>query len=319
MTVSSDPERFPSRLRDALSTVVSIRSTIPEDAFTAEVLGTERSGYGVVIRPNGLILTIGYLTAEAETIWVTAADGQVYPGHVISYDFETGFGLVQVLQRVELETAAMGSSDRVKIGDKVIVAGHGDSEEIVVAQVVARQEFAGYWEYWVDDALFTAPAHRHWGGAAVFNTAGEVIGIGSLLVQGSRGGDDDEGETDDINMVVPIDLLKPRLDDLVKFGRPKSDPRPWLGLYATEIADHVVVMGVASYGPAADAGLEQGDIVLAVDGEEVADLGDFFRRVWTLGPAGIDVPLEIGRDGETHHVTVTSADRTQFLKAPMAH
>ena len=316
MTVPTDPERFPSRLREALSTVVSIRSNIPEDAFTAEVLGTERSGYGVVIRPSGLILTIGYLTAEAETIWVTTADEQVYPGHVISYDFETGFGLVQILQRVDLPTVEMGSSDRVAVGDKVIVTGVG---ETIVAQVVARQEFAGYWEYWVDDALFTSPAHHHWGGTAVLNTHGELIGIGSLLVQGSHGGDEEDAETEDINMVVPIDLLKPRLDDLVKFGRTKSDPRPWLGLYATEIADHVVIMGVASYGPAAEAGLQQGDIVMSVDGEEVADLGDFFRRVWTLGPAGIDVPLEINRDGDTFPVSVASADRTRFLKTPMAH
>lgn len=317
MTVSSDPERFPSRLRDALATVVSIRSTIPDDAFTAEVLGTERSGYGVVIRPSGLILTIGYLTAEAETIWVTMSDGTAYPGHVLSYDFETGFGLVQILQRVELQAIEIGSSDRVAIGDTLIVAGHGNDDSTVVARVVARQEFAGYWEYWIDDALFTAPAHQHWGGTAVINTQGELVGIGSLLVQG--GSSEDEDDTEDINMVVPIDILKPRLDDLVKFGRPKSDPRPWLGLYATEISDHVVIMGVASYGPAADAGLEQGDVVMAVDGEEVADLGDFFRRVWTLGPAGTVIPLQINRGGNVVAVSVKSADRTTFLKAPMTH
>lgn len=315
MVMHPEPGKFPSNLRHALSAVVSLRSIVPEDAFTAETLGTERAGYGAIIRSSGLVLTIGYLTAEAETIWISTADGKIFPGHVLCYDFETGFGLVQILARVDLPALALGSSAEMRIGDDVIVAGAGSGGETLVARIVARQEFAGYWEYAIDDALFTAPAHPHWGGTAVLNLAGELIGIGSLLVQGAS----EDNVTENINMVVPIDLLKPRLDDLVTTGRPKGPPRPWLGLFATEISGRVVVISVSPHGPAAASPLSRGDVVTAVAGSEVAGLGDFFHKVWALGPAGVEVPLAIERDGASAEITVRSGDRNSYLKAPTAH
>ena len=185
----------------------------------------------------------------------------------------------------------------------------------MAARIIAKQEFAGYWEYVLDEAIFTAPSHPNWGGSALISPTGELIGIGSLQLQHER----ENGEREDLNMIVPIDLLTPILDDLVTLGRAKRPPRPWLGLYATEIGSRIVVAGLAGRGPAQDAELNTGDIVMAVAGESVHDLADMFRRVWSLGEAGVEVPLLIHREGRTFEVRLQSADRTRFLKTPTLH
>src|ERR1700741_577473 len=297
-----------------LSSVVGLHSIIPQDAFTAETLGTERTGNGVVIR-DGVVLTIGYLITEAQTIWLHLADGHAVPGHVLAYDQETGFGLVQALARVDAPTLPIGRSRDAKVGDAVVVAGAGGRKHSVVARIAAKQEFAGNWEYVLDEAIFTAPAHPFWGGTAMIGHAGELLGIGSLQVQQVRG----SGTPEPLNMIVPIDLLTPILEDLLTMGRPNHPPRPWLGLNATEVDDKVVVARVSSGGPARRANLRTGDVVLAVAGHEVKDLAGFFRKVWSLGRSGVEVPLTVYRDGRTFEVRVTSGDRNRFLKGPSLH
>jgi S1-C subfamily serine protease len=216
------PEEFSFDVDRALSAVLGLQSTVPEDAFTAQTLGTERAGSGVLIRKDGLVLTIGYLISEAESIWLTSSLGGAVPGHVLGYDQETGFGLVQALGRLSVPAIEMGTRIRVGAGDKVILAAEGGRRHAVAATVVARQEFAGYWEYLLDRAIFTAPAHPFWGGAALIGGDGSLIGIGSLHVQHSNGRE----LRRDVNMVVPIDLLPPILDDLLTYGRPNRPPRP---------------------------------------------------------------------------------------------
>jgi S1-C subfamily serine protease len=308
------PEDYSFDLDGALAASVGLRAIVPADAFTAETLGTERTGNGVLIR-DGVVLTIGYLITEAETIWLHLSDGRAVPGHVLAYDQETGFGLVQALARVELPALPIGQSKAAKIGDPVVVAGAGGRKHSVVARVVAKQEFAGNWEYVLDEAIFTAPAHPFWGGTAMIGRGGELLGIGSLQVQQVR----DTGTPEPLNMIVPIDLLKPILEDLLTMGRPNRPPRPWLGLNATEIDDKIVVARVSTSGPARRANLRTGDIVLAVAGNEVSDLAGFFRAVWSLGKAGVEVPLMVYRDGRTIEVRVTSGDRNRFLKGPSLH
>jgi S1-C subfamily serine protease len=237
------------------------------------------------------------------------------PGHVLAYDQETGFGLVQALAKLDLPALPLGDSGAARPGSRVVVAGVGGRQHSVAARIAAKQEFAGYWEYVLDEALFTAPAHPNWGGTAVIGHAGELLGIGSLQLQQQREG----GETQHLNMIVPIDLLKPVLDDLLAYGRPNRPPRPWLGLYATEYEDKVVIAGLAGRGPAKKANLHVGDIVLAVAGTEVNDLAGLFRKVWALGNAGVEVPLTVYRDGRTLEMRITSADRAQFLKRPSLH
>ncbi len=196
-----------------------------------------------------------------------------------------------------------------------MVAGAGGRHRSVAARIVAKQEFAGYWEYVLDEAIFTAPSHPNWGGTALIGPAGDLIGIGSLQLQHVV----DKGQPQNINMIVPIDLLNPIFDDLMNTGRRNGPPRPWLGLYATEVENRLVVVGLADRGPAKKADLRNGDIVLSVAGKEVRDLASFFRRIWAQGQAGVEVPMTIYRDGETMDVRIKSSERNRFLKGPSLH
>jgi S1-C subfamily serine protease len=308
------PEKWPFDLGTALDAVVELRAEVPEDAFTAQILGTERAGNGIVIREDGLVLTIGYLVTEATTIWLTTNRGAVVGGTVLAYDQPTGFGLVQALGRLGVPALARGSAAKCKVGDSVVVAGHGGRSHTLEAKIFAKREFAGYWEYVLDEALYTAPAHPQWGGAALIGSDGKLAGVGSLLVQEKEGERTLQG-----NMIVPIDLLEPILDDLVTTGRANRPARPWLGLYATEIGEHLVVAGLASDSPAEKAELEVGDVLLEVAGERIEGLADLFRRIWSLGAAGVEVPLTYAREGKVARVRLKSADRSDFLKKPHLH
>jgi S1-C subfamily serine protease len=301
-------------LEAVLRSVVLLRAEVPEDAFTASILGTERVGSGIVIRPDGLVLTIGYLINEAETIWLTTVDGNAVPAHALAHDYVTGFGLVAPLGRVSLPSLSFGSSASTKVGDGAIVVSHGGRGHTLTTKVVDKREFAGYWEYLIDEALFTAPAHPHWSGAALVGLDGKLLGVGSLLVQEPIG-----GETVDANMFVPIDLLAPILEDLANRGRAARQPRPWLGLYATESQGQLVVNGLATDGPAARAGVKLGDRVLEVAGQRVGGLSDLLRKVWRLGPAGTEIPLTLARGQSRSRVQVRSTDRDELLKKPLRH
>jgi S1-C subfamily serine protease len=310
-------EDFEFDVDQALSGVVGLQATVPEDAFTASTLGTERAGSGVLIRKDGLVLTIGYLITEAETIWLTSSVGGAVPGHVLGYDQETGFGLVQALGRLNVPPLEVGARRRVGAGDRAILAAEGGRKHAVSAVVVARQEFAGYWEYLLDRAIFTAPAHPFWGGAALIGGDGSLIGIGSLHVQHSTASGRELRR--DVNMVVPIDLLPPIIDDLLTYGRTNKPPRPWLGLYAAEVEDAIVVAGLSERGPASKTVLKPGDRIVAVRDEPISSLASLWRRIWASGPAGSEVVLQVAREKETMRVRILSADRTQLLKAPRLH
>jgi S1-C subfamily serine protease len=307
------PGDYSFDLDRALASVVGLHSIIPADASSAETLGTERAGNGVLI-DDGLVLTIGYLITEAETVWLHLGDGRVVEGHALGTDFESGFGLVQALGRIDIDPLPLGSSAGTQIGDRVVVGGAGGRTRSVASQIATKQEFAGYWEYLLDEAIFTHPAHPNWGGTGLISSRGELIGIGSLQLERER-----EGKAEHVNMMVPIDLLKPVLDDLRKFGRANKPPRPWLGMYSTEIDNRVVVVGIAGKGPAARAELKTGDVILAVNGDKVTSQTGFYRKLWSLGPAGVDVPLTVYHEGVTVDVVLTSIDRTKFLKAPRLH
>ncbi|MBI4274542.1 MAG: serine protease [Rhizobiales bacterium] len=309
------PENYGYDLDAALASVVGLRAMIPSDALTAQTLGVERAGNGVLIRKDGVVLTIGYLITEAESIWMTLLDGRAVPGHVLAYDQESGFGLVQALEHLDVPTLSIGRSSDIAVGEAVVVAGAGGRSHSVAAQIAAKQEFAGYWEYVLDEAIFTAPAHPNWGGTALIGPEGDLLGVGSLQLEQTG----ERGRSEHLNMIVPIDLLPPILDDLLTFGRPNRPARPWLGLYATEIEDKIAIVGLAERGPAQCADLHAGDIVLAVAGAPVHKLSEFFRRIWSLGKAGIDVPLTIYRDGRTFDLRVPSGDRNRFLKRPRLH
>lgn len=262
-----------------------------------------------MINDEGLIVTIGYLITEAEEVWLTTHDERVLPAHVVAYDQETGFGLVQAMGDLDLPALRLGSSTAAKVrAVGRIIDGEGDE---VVNEIVAKQEFAGYWEYMLEEALFTAPYHPSWGGAALLDENDNLIGIGSLRLQMLQAGD-----TTDINMVVPIDLLKPILDDLVTRGQARREARPWLGVFSAERNNGVVVMNVSDGGPAEQAGLKSGDVISELDGEEVEGLGDFYRKLWSKSPAGSEFALRIVRSGRESWLRVKTADRNDFLSKP---
>ena len=309
-----DPKRS-DHLEQAAGAAVGLSSRVPETAFTAGILGSERTGHGVLISGDGIVLTVGYLVMEANEVWLRLADGRVYPGYVLGLDLQSGLGLVQALTRDVLPYTPLGDSDTATAGSEVVVAGHGGNEQVMPATVMGRREFAGYWEYLLDDALFTAPAHPNWGGAGVLDLTGQLLGIASLHV-GHRL---PEGETLDLNMVIPVNLLKPVLNDIVKSGRPLLPARPWLGLYADDGDDRIAVIDVSMRGPAARAGLRRGDLILAVNDAPVKSLAGLFRAIWALGEAGVVVPLTVQRGSNRLGISVNSIDRYSVLRGPMVH
>lgn len=309
-----DPEDYGFDLERTLKSVVGLRANVPADAFTAGTLGTDRVGNGVVIREDGLVLTIGYLITEAETVWLITHDGRAVPGHALAFDQISGFGLVQALGRLNLPAIEFGDSDSLKVGAEAVMAAAGGRQHAIEAKVVGRQEFAGYWEYLLDNAIFTAPAHPFWSGSALIGKDGKLLGTGSLILQQGDG-----KRRTDMNMIVPVSYLRPVLEDLLTTGRVAKPPRPWLGLYAMEVEGGIIVGGVSEKGPAAKAGVQQGDRILALGEEEVPDLGTLWRKLWATGPAGTPITLKLKRDGSPVTVRITSADRTSFLRAPRLH
>ncbi|MEP7063727.1 MAG: S1C family serine protease [Betaproteobacteria bacterium] len=296
------------------ASIVRLRAEVPEDAFTAPMLGTERQGNGIVIGDDGLVLTIGYLITEASATWLTTSRGDVTPAHPLLYDYASGFGLVQPLGELAAPAITIGDPARVDSGDDVYVIGFGGRTHALKARVFAKREFAGYWEYVLDQAFFTTPAHPEWSGAALIDAYGRLIGVGSLFVQEQQ-----EEEAMQGNMFVPIDLLPPLLEQLRARGGAARTPRPWLGMYTSDASDGLVVNGVAINAPADLAGIEPGDIVVGIGGEAVHGLADLFRRIWRTGPAGTEIPLTLLRKGTRVEVSVRSASRDQFLKKPSMH
>jgi S1-C subfamily serine protease len=315
-TLRPQQNRFNFDLQAVYRSAVLVHTEASEDGCTASDLGTERLGSGVVIRSaeRKIVLTIGYLITEAESIWLTTHDGKVVEACPLAFDQVSGFGLVQPLGPLDAPAIERGSAASLAIGDKVIVVGHGGERHSLEAQLIARREFAGYWEYLLDEALFTAPPHPQWGGTALIGSEGLLLGIGSLFVQESLA-----QESFDANMFVPIDLLEPILEDMIELGRTRRLPRPWLGVYAAEQSDHVVVASLTRGGPAERAGLRPGDIILEVGTRRVRTLPELFRTIWSSGVAGIDVPLKLSRDNQSLQVMVRSATRDDFLKKPLKH
>lgn len=306
-----EPQDYRFDLDRALSSVVALEARVPDDAFTAGSLGTERLGNGTVIGASGLVVTMGYLVMEAEHVELTRNDGRRVAAHVLGSDPVTGFGLVQALEPLDLPALPLGDARALAAGDPVIAAGAGGRAHAAAAEVIARMPFAGYWEYLLDNAIMTEPAHPHWSGAALVGPGGELVGVGSLSLarQSARGG------ATPINMFVPADLLAPIIDDLAH-GRPAHPARPWLGVLTQETGRDLVIVGVSPRGPASRAELKAGDAILAVGGEPVTDLAGFYTRLWSQGPAGATIPLRIRREDDVFDVDVRSADRMALLRKP---
>ena len=300
---------FSFDLNSHLTSVVALEATVSDDASTAEALGTNRIGNGIVIGAEGLVLTIGYLITEADEVILTTADGRRIQAHVLGVDQATGLGLLHALEPLNLPALPIGDSHSVARDETVLVAGAGGRAHALAGVLLARAPFAGYWEYYLDEALFVGPAHPHWSGAALINGAGQLVGVGSLYVEQRTA----EGDVQPLNMFVPAELLAPILADL-QAGRPTRAPRPWVGVIAQEVDGLVAVLDVSDGGPADQAGLEQGDVIRSIGGERVTDLAGFYRNLWALGPPGVTARVVVQRDQQMLSIDIQTIDRGARLK-----
>ena len=306
-TASAQPAQT-RPLAELVSAVVRVKAAIEPDGRTVDGLGREREGSGVLIDGDGLVLTVGYLMVEARTVEIGTNDGRTVPATVVGYDHETGFGLLRALVPLSVQPLGLGRSADLKEGEAALVASFGGPAMVAQARVAAKREFAGSWEYLLDEAIFTAPPYPAWSGAALINRQGRLVGIGSLIV-GEVGGGRGPG-----NMFIPVDLLPPILGDLIAQGRTSGARRPWLGMTVNEVGGDLLVARVTPGGPAAAAGLQPGATIVGVNGERPENLAAFYRKVWAQGDAGAVIPLDLSQDNTVRRVEITSMDRLDHLK-----
>jgi S1-C subfamily serine protease len=306
----SHPSWADQRPGKILNAIVKVHAVVPQEARSAQILGTEREGSGVVIDSQGHVLTIGYLILEAERVEIAGEDGKPIPAAVVGYDSDSGFGLVRAQTPLDVPPMELGDSAAVEVGEPLLVAGQGGEEAVAGARVISRQEFAGYWEYLLEDPIFTIPPYPKHSGAALIDRQGRLVGIGSLFTQlGIRG-----LGTLPCNMFVPINRFKSIQGDLKAGGGPPGPPRPWLGVNLEETHGRVFVIRVTAGGPAEKAGLGPGDIILRVGDDDVGGLADLYWRMWGLGAAGVQVPLLVLQGSELRRIVVLSGDRGQFYR-----
>ncbi len=300
------PRGKPEMTVDALS-VVRVRAQASPNARSGQTLGRNREGTGVVIDSSGLVLTIGYLITEAEKIELSTADGKVYPATVVGFDNATGLGLLKALVPVPIKPIDMGLSSDTKERDMVLIVGF---DGVAPAYVVSKRQFVGYWEYLLDEAIYTAPATVNWQGAALVSKEGKLLGIGSLAVGNAMS----TGANVPGNMFLPIDLLKPVIGDFIANGKSTSVPRPWLGVTSQEVGGNLLVVRVSAEGPADEAGLKAGDIIVGIAGEGIKGQADFYTRLWKMGNAGIEVVLDVLRGNRVENLSIKSGDRNNYFR-----
>ncbi|MGE0718290.1 MAG: S1C family serine protease [Alphaproteobacteria bacterium] len=294
----------------ALQAVVKVRAFVAGEARSARTLGTLREGSGVVIDADGLIVTIGYVILEAMGVEITDHRGRTMRAEIVGYDGETGFGLLRATEPLGVRPAVMGQARRLAEGERVTIAAAGGPDKAQPALMVQKREFAGYWEYLLDEAVFVSPPHPEWAGAGLFTADGRLVAIGSLLV-----GEVAPGVPVPGNMMIPIELLRPILGDLLALGRPSAPGKPWLGINGREAGRGIVVTRVQPDSPAEKAGLSTGDVIVGVAGEPVRTLADLYRKVWTKGEPGVVVALDVSEAGGSRSVKVTTGDRRRYMRA----
>lgn len=292
--------------------VVRIQTRAAANSRSAASLGAEREGTGVVIDDDGLVLTIGYLLIEAEQVTLTDSRGKTFPAKIVGYDHPTGFGLVRSLTPLPIKPIAIGDSTAARERTPVMVVNHDGRDDATLAFIVSRRSFTGNWEYAIDQAIFTSPPSLKWSGAALVDSDGKLLGIGSLILRDAASTSDGSVPG---NMFVPIDLLKPILQDLLSSGHRAGLARPWLGVNADELQGRLVVARVSTGGPADKAGIQAGDIILAVNGAGVHTQAEFYDKLWSYGAAGAEIPLRVLHDIDVRDIKVRSIDRMEYFTA----
>jgi S1-C subfamily serine protease len=308
---TSELESQSRALQRASTAVVGVKALAVDEARSNQFLGRARQGSGVVIDSQGLVLTIGYLILEAEQVQLVTDDERVIPGRVVGYDVATGFGLVQALAPLKIEPVPLGQSSGVSDDEPLMIASGGEDGAVSVANMVSRRPFAGYWEYHIDGALFTAPPRGDHSGAGLFNARGELVGVGSLVVTYAKG---DKQPRLPGNMFVPVDLLRPIIDELKRSGTTAASRRAWLGINCVEDDGVLRVIRVSDDSPADVAGIQEGDRILRIDDTPVSALDQLWLTLWRGGAPEREVTLEIQRQDKVETLKIYSVDRAKTLK-----
>jgi len=296
--------------RRLFGAIVRVQTRAVPGARSTATLGAEREGTGIVIGEGGLILTIGYLIIEADEVKIVDSRGRTLPGKLVGYDHATGLGLVRTIAPLDARPVPLGDSGKLALREPVMIVNHSGPDDVTLAYVVSRRLFTASWEYMLDQAIFTTPPALNWSGAALIDREGRLLGVGSLIVREAMA----EDQPLPGNMFVPIDALKPVLADMIKTGRRAGAARPWLGVAADERQGRLFVTRVSPEGPGDTAGIRAGDIILAVGGEGVRTQEDFYRKVWSRGGAGAEIPLRVLQGVDVKEMSVRSIDRIEYFK-----
>lgn len=300
----------PSRaLDEILNSIVKIEARVPASARSARTLGTDRAGSGAVIDAEGLIVTIGYIVTDATDITITTASGAQVPAELVAYDYETGLGLVRTMKSINVRPVRLGDSDAARERTPAVIAGFGGREAVRGAYVLSRRVFTGYWEYMMENALYTAPFYESFGGASLLDGEGRLIGVGYVAVNDAAG----QGSGVAGNMFVPINRLKAILPDMIETGRGKGIGRPWLGVQTHEVGGRLFVIRVNPESPASEAGLKQGDILLTLNGQSLETQADFYRRLWNSGAPGTTVAFTVLQGVVINTLNVRTVDRNSIF------
>jgi S1-C subfamily serine protease len=297
---------LPSHIQHVAPAVVGIHVEVPSDRPSAATLGAERWGSGVLFDATGYALTVSYVLIDAARVDVVLRDGRKVEGKVAGLDLESGLGVIKLEGPGPWPAASLGDSTRMAVGDITGTVGMDEDGALIATPgtVKSIRAFAASWEYMLDRALFVAPYNSAFGGAALVDQTGAVVGITSLRL----------GEATYMNLAIPIEQFLGDREELIAKGRVESrKPRPWLGLYTRETDDGLVVAGVSPIGPARSAGFRPGDRIVRVNGEEVSGQADFYRRLWR-GSAGQEVQLVVMRATRLEAITVRSVDRYRLFK-----
>jgi S1-C subfamily serine protease len=297
---------LPSYVQKVEPAVIGLSIQVPPDRPSSATLGSERWGSGVVFDPAGYALTVSYLLLDAQRIEATLRDGRKVPARLVGLDLEVGLGIVKLEGSGPWPAAALGDSRPVAPRDVVGTVGLFEDGRLSVrlGSVEAVRSFSAAWEYMLDRAFIVTPSNPAFGGAALVDAGGTVIGITSLRL----------GEAPYVNLAIPVEKFLADKDELLARGRVASRrTRPWLGLYTTPTEDGIVVSGVSPVGPARAAGFRRGDVILQVNGEKVESQEQFYRRLWQ-GSVEQDVQVIVQRDQATQSITVRPADRYRIYR-----
>jgi len=286
-----------------LPATVHIEARIPETHPSTRILGSERMGSGTIIDAAGLVLTVNYVVLGAEQVKVTMIDQRAYVAEVVRTDFASGLALVRIPEE-RLTALTLRHTSDVALGEECfVVASVGEgSARIANGAISYLGPFDANWEYVLERAIMTTAMNPGLGGGPLCDPLGRVLGVVSLNLN----------EIGRFSLAVPSDYYLDARDDFVDGRRPAVGARAWLGLFCYSVKEHVVIQGLLPGGPGEQAGLKAGDVILAIDGEDVGDRRSLYRRLWTH-PAGDPVTLKIFRGRETKTVTVASGDVEKFF------